>query len=183
MTFDMLLHRRPKLSFVASGLALFGTAAVLLALGHASASRADALNPYRVFTDSGPVTQEDKDRRQEERDALYVRLSPQYRMDVPFVSEAAIVGLQQAIERYRHIVAGGGWPQVSGNVTLRPGDTGAEIATIRKHLIIEGDLPPGSSLSPRNSMPNSATAWRDSKSAMACACPALSTNAPSGRSM
>jgi len=149
MTFDMLLHRRPKLSFVASGLALFGTAAVLLALGHASASRADALNPYRVFTDSGPVTQEDKDRRQEERDALYVRLSPQYRMDVPFVSEAAIVGLQQAIERYRHIVAGGGWPQVSGNVTLRPGDTGAEIATIRKHLIIEGDLPPGSSLSPR----------------------------------
>ena len=141
MVFDMFLRRRPAL-FV-SGVALMAAAALLL-LAPSSASRADPLNPYRVFTDSGPVTQEDKDRRQAERDALRDRFSAQYRMDVPFVSDAGIYGLQQAIEHYRRIVAAGGWPQVRGNVTLRPGDSGTEIATIRKHLIIEGDLPPGS---------------------------------------
>jgi murein L,D-transpeptidase YcbB/YkuD len=146
MTFNKHLHRF-KPSHLASVLAL--TAAALLLFEPSSASRADPLNPYSVFTDSGPVTQEDKDRRNAARTALYERLSPQYRMDVPFVSEAAIVGLQQAIERYRHIVAAGGWPRVPENVTLRPGDTGSEISTIRKHLIIEGDLPPGSSTSPK----------------------------------
>jgi murein L,D-transpeptidase YcbB/YkuD len=144
MTSDTSLRRRPKPSVVASGLALFGMAAALVAWGSSTATYADPLNPYRVFTDSGPVTQAEKDRRHAARQALYNRLSPRYRMDVPFVSEAAIAGLQQAIARYRQIVAAGGWPRVPGEATLRPGDSGVEIATIRKHLIIEGDLPPGS---------------------------------------
>jgi len=147
MTFDTSLHRRPKPPAVASGLVLIGAAVALVAWGYSSASYADPLNPYRVFTDSGPVTQAEKDRRQAAREALYNRLSPPYRMDVPFVSAAAIAGLEQAIVRYRQIVAAGGWPRVSGEVTLRPGDSSVEIATIRKHLIIEGDLPPGTRLS------------------------------------
>lgn len=149
MTFDIFLRRGPRLPVVVSGVALMGAAAGLVALGQPTVTRADPLNPYSVFTDSGPVTQEEKDRRQAERDALYNRFAGQYQMDVPFVSEAAIVGLQQAIQRYQRIVAAGGWPTVNSNVTLRPGDTGAEITTIRKHLIIEGDMPPGSSLSPK----------------------------------
>ena len=143
MAFDIFL-RRPAL--VLAGMALMGAAASLLVLTPSGAAYAQ-FNPYRVFTDSGPVSQEDKDRRQAERDALRDRLSSQYRMDVPFVSEAAIQGMEVAIDRYRRIVAAGGWPQVRGNVTLRPGDSGTEIATIRQHLIIEGDLPPGSGTS------------------------------------
>ena len=141
MTSEKFFHRRPSL-------ALVGAAALCLLLAASSDSSAQ-FNPYRTFTDSGPVTPEEKDRRQAERDALRDRLSPQFRMDVPFVSEAAIIGLQQAIVRYQHIVAAGGWPQVRGNVTLRMGDTAAEIATIRKHLIIEGDLPQSAGLSPK----------------------------------
>ncbi len=141
------LPPRLKSPFLLSGIALAGAA--VLAVAHTSVSRADPLNPYSVFTDSGPVTQEDKDQRQAQRQALYDRLSPQYRMDVPFVSEAAIVGLQQAIQRYEQIVAAGGWPRVPEGVTLRPGDAGSEIVAIRKHLMIEGDLPPGSGMSPR----------------------------------
>ncbi len=119
-------------------------------MAHPDALRADPLNPFsNVFTDSGPVTQEDRDRRKAERQALYDRLSPQYRMDVPFVSDAAIAGLQQAIQRYQQIVAAGGWPRISGKVTLRMGDTSSEVANIRKHLIVEGDLPPTSRISPR----------------------------------
>ncbi|ODR98228.1 hypothetical protein AUC69_10010 [Methyloceanibacter superfactus] len=140
MPIARFLPRRLTSPLFLSGLALAGAA--FLALAPAGVLRADPLNPYSVFTDSGPVTQEDKDRRQAQRQALYDRLSPQYRMDVPFVSEAAISGLQQAIQRYQQIVAAGGWPRVPETVTLRPGDAGSEIVAIRKHLIIEGDLRP-----------------------------------------
>jgi murein L,D-transpeptidase YcbB/YkuD len=123
-------------------MALAAVLALAFAARQAHAGPLDPFNPYSSFTDSGPVTQEEKDRREKVRTDLHDRLSADYRMDVPFVSEAAIVGLQQAIERYRQIVANGGWPTISGKVTLRPGDTGAEITAIRQHLIIEGDLHP-----------------------------------------
>jgi L,D-transpeptidase YcbB len=137
--------RRPA-ALIASGLVLVGATATILLSPVATQAQ---FNPYRVFTDSGPVTQEEKDRRQAQRDALRNRIGPQVRMDVPFVSEAAIQGLEIAIDRYRRIVAAGGWPLVRGDVTLMPGDSSPEIVTIRQHLIIEGDLPPGSGNSGR----------------------------------
>jgi len=135
---------RRRSVFCLSGLVLAGVAAALLISSPSLAQ----LNPYRVFTDSGPVTQEEKDRRQAARDALRNRLSPQVRMDVPFVSEASVQGLELAIARYRDIVAAGGWLSVSGASTLRLGDSGSEIAAIRRRLVIEGDLPPGSGAGP-----------------------------------
>src|SRR5262249_32174958 len=71
-----------------------------------------------------------------------------YRIDMPFVSDASIAALQQAIERYRQLVAAGGWPVTADKVTLRPGDTSSEIAAIRRHLIIEGDITGGSENNP-----------------------------------
>jgi L,D-transpeptidase YcbB len=141
MAFDTFFRRR-------SGLAHMGAAVAFLVLAASGPAQAQ-FNPYRVFTDSGPVTQEEKDRRQAERDALRDRISPQLNMDVPFVSQASIQGLEFAIDRYRRIVASGGWPLVRGDATLRPGDSSSEIVTIRQHLIIEGDLPPGSASNPR----------------------------------
>jgi murein L,D-transpeptidase YcbB/YkuD len=101
-------------------------------------------NPYRSFTDSGPVTPEERARREQVRTDLYDRLSPAYSINVPFVSEASVAALQQAIQRYRQIVANGGWPVTNQKVTIRPGDTSIEIAVIRQHLAVEGDLPAGS---------------------------------------
>jgi murein L,D-transpeptidase YcbB/YkuD len=105
----------------------------------------NAFNPYGSFTDSGPITPEEKSRREQVRTDLYDRLSPAYRIDVPFVSEASVAALEQVIQRYRQIVGAGGWPVFTQKVTLRQGDTSSEIAAIRHHLVIEGDLPPGSS--------------------------------------
>ncbi len=104
----------------------------------------NAFNPYGSFTDSGPITPEEKSRREQVRTDLYDRLSPAYRIDVPFVSEASVAALEQAIQRYRQIVGAGGWPVFTQKVTLRQGDTSSEIAAIRQHLVIEGDLPAGS---------------------------------------
>src|SRR4029453_11145603 len=69
-------------------------------------------------------------------------------MSVPIVSEVAVVALQQGIERYRQIVAARGWPAVSGGVTIRPGDSDAEIVAIRRQLAMTGDLASGGRASP-----------------------------------
>lgn len=120
--------------------ALVGALLAAAAASHAGAQ--SGFNPYGVFTDSGPSTAEDKARRQQARSDLYNRHAPALRMDVPFVSDAALANLHQAIARYREVVAAGGWPQISGKVTLRPGDTNVEIATIQQRLALEGDLDP-----------------------------------------
>jgi L,D-transpeptidase YcbB len=144
MTAARSARRRPASHFGAKA----ATAVVLAALLTPAAFAQNPFNPYRSFTDSGPVTPEQRAAREQARTDLYDRLSPPYRVDVPFVSEAQLTALQQAIQRYRQIVAGGGWPLTNQKVTLRKGDTSAEIVAIRRHLIIEGDLSPASSGTP-----------------------------------
>jgi murein L,D-transpeptidase YcbB/YkuD len=131
--------KRGATRFVAEALAAVG----LIACALSGKVFAQGFNPYGSFSDSGPVTAEEKARREQVRTDLYDRLSPAYRLDSPFVSEASIAALQEAIARYRQIVAAGGWPLVNGKVTLRKGDTSMEIATIRQHLVLEGDLAAG----------------------------------------
>jgi len=141
MTVARSARRRPASRFTAQAVA----AALLGAAVVAPAAFAQSpFNPYRSFTDSGPVTPEERARREQVRTDLYDRLSPAYSIDVPFVSEASVAALQQAIQRYRQIVANGGWPVTNQKVTIRPGDTSTEIAVIRQHLAVEGDLPAGS---------------------------------------
>jgi murein L,D-transpeptidase YcbB/YkuD len=123
-------------------------AGVLAALLTPAAFAQNPFNPYSSFTDSGPVTPEERARREQIRTDLYDRLSPPYAVDVPFVSETQVSALEQAIQRYQQIVAAGGWPVTNQKVTIRRGDTSAEVVAIRQHLIIEGDLPPGSSGTP-----------------------------------
>jgi L,D-transpeptidase YcbB len=144
MTVERSATERPASRLAAEVL----TAAALLGaalLPTKAAFAQNAFNPYGSFTDSGPITPEEKSRREQVRTDLYDRLSPAYRIDVPFVSEASVAALEQVIQRYRQIVGAGGWPVFTQKVTLRQGDTSSEIAAIRHHLVIEGDLPPGSS--------------------------------------
>ena len=68
-----------------------------LVLGSDQATAFDPLNPFSSFTDSGPVTPEEKEKRNQLRTDLYDRLSPAYRIDVPFVSPAQVTALEQAI--------------------------------------------------------------------------------------
>jgi murein L,D-transpeptidase YcbB/YkuD len=114
----------------------------------AQPAHADPLNPFRTFTDSGVISPEERARRDQVRTELYDRYSADYQMSVPFVSQESIAALQQAVDKYQGIVQAGGWPAVADKVTLRPGDTGTEIATIRQHLMIEGDLPGNSGRNP-----------------------------------
>src|SRR5574339_894284 len=109
-----------------------------IAITPSSAGVLDPLNPFASST--APSSPEDRARREQARTELYDRLSPGYGMNVPFVSEGAVAALQQGVERYRQIVAAGGWPEVSGAVTLRPGDTDSEIVAIRRQLAMTGDL-------------------------------------------
>jgi murein L,D-transpeptidase YcbB/YkuD len=123
--------------------ALAGTLPILVRPSHA-----DSLNLFRTFTDSGVVSPEERVRREEVRTELYQRYSADYQVNIPFVSEASVAALQAAIQRYQGIVQSGGWPVLTEKVTLRPGDTDQAIITIRRRLIIEGDLPSEDRLSP-----------------------------------
>ena len=127
----------------AAGMSLLLAAVVL----PANAGILDPLNPF-ASGNTGPVTPEEKARRDQARTELYDRLSPGYGMSVPFVSDAAASALQQGIEQYRQIVAAGGWPQPPGNTALRPGDTGSEIIAVRRQLAVTGDLASGGRASP-----------------------------------
>jgi murein L,D-transpeptidase YcbB/YkuD len=143
----MNIFKTPDTRFIVFARALMLLLGALLVFAP-GVSRADPLNPFGSFTDSGPVTQEEKSRREQVRTDLYDRLSPAFRIEFPFVSEASVAAIQQAIQRYREIVAAGGWPLTAEKVTLRQGDTSGEIATIRQHLAIEGDLPQGKGRNP-----------------------------------
>ena len=127
---------------------LSALSATLMLLAPQAAHAFDPLNPFDSFTDSGPVTPEEREQREQMRADLYDRFSPAYRIDAPLVSESSVAAFQQAIERYRQIVATGGWPETADKVTLRPGETGSEIAAIRRHLIMEGDISGGSENNP-----------------------------------
>jgi murein L,D-transpeptidase YcbB/YkuD len=148
MLLDMVNWRRRLLPACAVKACLLIVIAGLATSVLTQASRADPLNPYNSFTDSGPVGPEERAHREQVRNELYQRYAADYQMSVPFVSQASIAALQQAIDKYQGIVQAGGWPAIGDKVTLRPGDTAPEIATIRQHLMIEGDLPRDSGRNP-----------------------------------
>ncbi|GGC74057.1 L,D-transpeptidase family protein [Chelatococcus reniformis] len=64
------------------------------------------------------------------------------RSSTPILSPATVDGTEQAITRYREIVASGGWQQVSPAAKLRLGSRGPAVATLRQRLIQSGDMQP-----------------------------------------
>lgn len=64
------------------------------------------------------------------------------RETVPILSPQTVTSTEQMVERYKDIVARGGWRQVSGADHLRVGSRGPAVAAIRQSLIVTGDLDP-----------------------------------------
>lgn len=58
----------------------------------------------------------------------------------PAVHPGTAQALEEAVRRYRAIVAAGGWPQLAEKTALSPGASGAQVAVLRQRLAIEGDL-------------------------------------------
>src|SRR5689334_10492198 len=64
------------------------------------------------------------------------------RETVPILSPQTVAATEQMVERYKDIVARGGWKQVSGADHLRIGSRGPAVAAVRQRLIVTGDLDP-----------------------------------------
>jgi len=62
------------------------------------------------------------------------------RETVPILSPQTITATEQMAEKYKEIVARGGWRQVSGAERLRIGSKGSAVAAVRQRLIVTGDL-------------------------------------------
>lgn len=98
-------------------------------------------NSFNTFSgDSVRLTSQDWAKLRQQRHQLYETLSPNYQMDMPFVSGAEVAALQQAIGRYQRIVASGGWAKVDPRMTVWPGDTSYNVIALRRRLMAEGDL-------------------------------------------
>ncbi len=53
-------------------------------------------------------------------------------------------GMMQALERYRRLASDGGWPRLPDSLFLGPDSVGPEVEVLRRRLVVEGFLPPGS---------------------------------------
>ncbi|WP_425332524.1 L,D-transpeptidase family protein [Candidatus Rhodoblastus alkanivorans] len=69
------------------------------------------------------------------------------RSNTPLLSPRTLAATEQAIERYKGIVANGGWNKVPAGATLRIGSSGSAVLALRKRLAITGDLDPSASRS------------------------------------
>lgn len=71
------------------------------------------------------------------------RIPPPEPSFAPWVSPAAIDGLKRAVAAYQGIVSAGGWPRLPDRITLRPGDSDANVAILRRRLEMSGDVRSG----------------------------------------
>ena len=89
--------------------------------------------------DARPSIQERRERSRRIRDELVARLGPEYQTTAPLTAPSTAAAMQAAIERYRAIVARGGWRSIPKG-TLRPGDGSEAVALLRHRLWLSGDL-------------------------------------------
>lgn len=60
----------------------------------------------------------------------------------PTIYPGAADAIQDAAERYRQIAESGGWPALPQGLTLKQGQSGADVVALRQRLAREGDLDP-----------------------------------------
>lgn len=70
------------------------------------------------------------------------------RSNTPVLSVDTLAATEQLIERYRQIVANGGWVNVPAGQPLKLGMSGQSIVTLRRRLAASGDLDPSAGASP-----------------------------------
>ncbi|MGY2051304.1 L,D-transpeptidase family protein [Methylobacterium sp. JK268] len=70
------------------------------------------------------------------------------RSNTPILSPQTLAATEQMVERYRDIVARGGWQPVAGAERLRVGVRSPAVAALRQRLIVSGDLDPAAGSSP-----------------------------------
>ena len=69
------------------------------------------------------------------------------RSSTPILSPQTVAATEAAIEQYQRIVENGGWPQVSGQ-QLHLGSNGPAVSTLRRRLIVSGDIGAETGFSP-----------------------------------
>ncbi len=70
------------------------------------------------------------------------------RSTTPILSEQTVQATEAAIERFREIVANGGWPMVPTGHQLRLGSNSSAVSVLRRRLIVSGDIGPETGASP-----------------------------------
>lgn len=73
-------------------------------------------------------------------EARAAKMLPPEPSRTPLVDQNSIARMQSAIDLYRRIIAAGGWPSLPKRVSLKYGDSDANVAVLRRRLQMSGDL-------------------------------------------
>ena len=78
--------------------------------------------------------------REEARRRANAALDAALRPTIPLLSRESEEALQVAIRRYQRITAAGGWPKMPKGRRIKPGESDERVITLRRRLLISGDL-------------------------------------------
>jgi len=98
---------------------------------------ATAVAPSAVLASTADLFGDQAEWRQSYDSAQSLRLQ---RSVTPVISPATLASTEQVIERYRAVVAQGGWPEMP-RVQLRLGQRDRNVVALRARLMASGDLP------------------------------------------
>jgi murein L,D-transpeptidase YcbB/YkuD len=98
-----------------------------------------------VFTPASAVLAQQAEWQQNFEGASRSRVT---RSTIPILSAQTLAATEQMIDRYRSLVARGGWPALAVSTGLRVGVKSPEVVALRERLILTGDLDPAAGESP-----------------------------------
>ncbi len=104
----------------------------------ATAARAQ-FNPHTEDYSSEAIDQR-REQRKEARRGLVQRHEDAYRLTVPLIGAEAIEATRAALARHEAIAAQGGWGVIPEGVTIRFGDLSEAVESLRRRLMLMGDL-------------------------------------------
>lgn len=62
---------------------------------------------------------------------------------MPWRSDEMLLAIEKSMGLYQRIVSSGGWAEIPGNRSMRPGEDDERVPTLRKRLIATGDMKKG----------------------------------------
>jgi murein L,D-transpeptidase YcbB/YkuD len=63
--------------------------------------------------------------------------------NMPWRSDEMLMSIEKTMGVYQRIVSAGGWPEIPGNRSMRPGEDDERVPALRKRLTVTGDLKGG----------------------------------------
>jgi murein L,D-transpeptidase YcbB/YkuD len=119
-----------RISLIAGAIIAFACASALAQNAPSAAPKLQVAKSTKTVAPAPKLTS-----TPEQRSAEELALSSD-----PVFDDGTFLRIKQTLLSYSDIQVRGGWPALPADAKLEPGASGADVATLRQHLVISGDL-------------------------------------------